>query len=126
MIEVRFSDGKESYPEGVTAGEVLKNHGSKDVTKKTVAAKMEELRFNEAIAAIGDCVAFGDRYVNEKKPWATQDKKAILDAVIMVDNLGALLAPFLPETAEKITKSIQWLSPNVMKVERPPILFPRL
>ncbi|OGC71427.1 methionine--tRNA ligase [candidate division WWE3 bacterium RIFCSPLOWO2_02_FULL_53_10] len=95
-------------------------------TKKTVAAKMEELRFNEAIAAIGDCVAFGDRYVNEKKPWATQDKKAILDAVIMVDNLGALLAPFLPETAEKITKSIQWLSPNVMKVERPPILFPRL
>ena len=41
MIEVRFSDGKESYPEGVTAGEVLKNHGSKDVTKKTVAAKID-------------------------------------------------------------------------------------
>src|SRR3989337_1557087 len=41
MIEVIFPDGKGSYPEGVTAGEVLKNHGSKDVTKKTVAAQID-------------------------------------------------------------------------------------
>ena len=99
-------------------------------TRKLVYQKLEEFKFNEALAAIWDLISFGDAYVNDKKPWDTaivkdQRSKIILNLVIILDNVAALLKPFLPETAEKITSAIAWEGDS-LRAKKIGSLFPRL
>lgn len=93
--------------------------------REAVAAKLAVYRFHEALAAIWELIGAGDRYVNEKKPWAVPDKKVLFSLVTVVDNVAALLLPFLPGTSEKITKQIAW-SNHTITVSRGPALFPRI
>ena len=100
-------------------------------TKAAVNQKIEEFKLNEALEAIWGLIHFGDQYVNEQKPWkkerTTNDKRqtTIFNLIVILDNLGAILAPFLPETAKKITKGINWKDDKLsaQKIEN---LFPRL
>ena len=99
-------------------------------TKKSAGQKLEEFKLNEALAAVWELIQFGDRYVNEKKPWdksvSEENKKtAIFNAVVILKNVGELLQPFLPDTAEKITKSIIW-EEGILKIKKSEVLFPRL
>ena len=99
-------------------------------TKKIVNQKLEEFKFNEALAAIWNLIAFGDAYVNEKKPWDAsivkdQRSRVILNLVVILDNVAALLKPFLPATAEKITQSIEWEGER-LRVQKIAPLFPRI
>lgn len=91
-----------------------------------VERAMDEFKFHEAVGAIWELIAFGDGYVNEKKPWlGNSDKEAVPSLVVLLDNIAGLLAPFLPGTAERITSCIRW-SDSVLKVTRGEMLFPRL
>ncbi|MEK7630378.1 MAG: methionine--tRNA ligase [Patescibacteria group bacterium] len=94
-------------------------------TKKKVQEKMEEYKFHEALGAIWDLISFGDGYVNKNKPWETKDSQVIFDLVTILDNLGALISPFLPATAEEITKSINWHGDELI-IKKGEVLFPRL
>ncbi|MEK7115166.1 MAG: methionine--tRNA ligase [Patescibacteria group bacterium] len=90
-------------------------------TKRIIDEKMEEYKFHEALAALWELISFGDRYLNEKKPWSLesapaegearqgqQDKEKIIsDCIFILKNIAELLTPFLPETSEKILKNIQ-------------------
>jgi len=93
--------------------------------QEAMTAKLAGYRFHEALAAIWELIGAGDRYVNEKKPWAVPDKKVLFSLVTVVDNVAALLLPFLPGTSEKITKQIAW-SDHTITVSRGPALFPRI
>lgn len=98
-------------------------------TKAAVAKKSEEYKFNEALASVWELIAFGDRYVNEKKPWdkalETKNKAQIISDLLQVlENTAAFLVPFLPETAEKIQKAIGQ-SGKTAKARNPGIIFPR-
>jgi methionyl-tRNA synthetase len=93
--------------------------------KKSVEKKLAEFKFHEAIAAIWDLIHFGDAYINEKKPWWETQQDVLLNLIAILDNVAALLTPFLPETAEKITKSIQWEG-NLLRVKKSENLFPRI
>ncbi len=79
--------------------------------QKLVSKKLTDYKFHEALAAIWDLIAFGDAYVNEKKPWsfdAAQDKeKIIANLVLILENVADLLQPFLPETAGHIKEGIE-------------------
>lgn len=77
-----------------------------NLAQKAVDQKMEEYKLNEALAAIWELVRFGNGYLNNRKPWQTGDKLVIQDAAVILQTLGRLLQPFLPDTAEKI-KSYQ-------------------
>ncbi|MBI4094350.1 MAG: methionine--tRNA ligase [Candidatus Liptonbacteria bacterium] len=90
-----------------------------------VNAKIEDFKLHEALTHLWELIAFGDGYVNEKKPWENHDPQVLFELVVILDNVAALLQPFLPETAEKITSSIEW-SGNVLKVKKGEVLFPRL
>jgi methionyl-tRNA synthetase len=108
----------------------------KDIEKETTAAiarirkladqNIKEFKLHESLAAIWELISYGDKYINEKKPWETKDKKAIFNLVVILDNAAALLHPFLPAAAEKITQSISWLSKNTLRISKPSILFPRI
>ena len=87
--------------------------------QSAVAAKMGEYKYHEALAALWELIAFANRHMNETKPWdasvAEPDKKiAIGNALAILSAVGHLLAPFLPETAEKIASGASAM------------LFPRL
>jgi methionyl-tRNA synthetase len=94
-------------------------------TKAAVAEKLNEFKFHEALAVIWNLISFSDRYINENKPWETRNEKVMFGLVVVLDNVAALLAPFMPQTAEKITKSIIWQDGN-LEIKKPEILFPRL
>ncbi len=97
--------------------------------RKIAETKTEEFKLHEALAGIWELIQFGDKFINEKRPWdieREEDKACVVgDLVVLLDNIAALLVPFLPETAEKITKSIIW-DGNKLKIKKGEVLFPRL
>lgn len=98
-------------------------------TRGEVEAALQEYRFNEALTSIWELLSFGDVYANETKPWSEKDeikrKQSIFQMVVLLDNIMAMLQPFLPATAEKISAGLVWENKN-LHVSKLPILFPRL
>ena len=98
-------------------------------TKKQVGQKLEEFKFNEALAAIWELISFGDNYVNQTTPWKIENEKeknkVIFNLVILLKEISGLLQPFLPQTSEKIFKNIK-ISEKVIRVKKGEILFPRI
>lgn len=95
MVEKYF---KGKIPEG-------KNELKFDIN--SIKEKMDGLNLTDALADIWKIVNETNRYINEKKPWESDKKEKILYTVL--DNLriiSILLYPFIPETAEKITKQL--------------------
>ncbi|MBU4348455.1 methionine--tRNA ligase [Patescibacteria group bacterium] len=99
-------------------------------TKNVLEEKIKELKFNEALATIWELIQFGDIYINENKPWSKeikQEKKTevIYNLVSLLKEISNFLLPFLPETVEKISESIQ-LEEDKFIVKKIDNLFPRL
>ncbi|MFA5083812.1 MAG: methionine--tRNA ligase [Candidatus Paceibacterota bacterium] len=88
-------------------------------TEKSVARKLEEFKFNEALAAIWDLIAFGDKHLNETQVWKIADVKVkteiVADLAALLNSIADILSPFLPETVAKISR-----------LKKGEILFPRL
>ncbi|MDO8442925.1 MAG: methionine--tRNA ligase [bacterium] len=98
--------------------------------EKTVEQKIGDFKFNEALASVWDLIQFGDRYVNENKPWVKdlseeKRKEVLYNLASILKKTAELLVPFLPATAEKISDAIQLKRDGfiVKKIEN---LFPRL
>ena len=90
-----------------------------------MAIKIGVYKFHEAMGVIWGLISFGDAYVNEKKPWQNSDPTVLLDLITILDNVAQLLRPFIPETAEKITKCIV-REGKIIRISKSRILFPRL
>ena len=90
---------------------------------------MEEFKFHEALAAIWQLISFGDNYINKTEPWkiANLDKKSrvLMDLIMILKNSAELLEPFLPQTSEKILKSVK-ISQKIIKIKKGENLFPRI
>ncbi len=122
----------------------------KEVVSKTaekVVEKMDGLRVADALTEIFNLFRRCNKYIDETMPWALakeEEKKDRLSTVLynLVEGIttgASLLAPFMPETAEKIVSQLGTelrdyedldkfgLYPNGNKVtEKPEILFARL
>lgn len=101
-----------------------------DGTSAIVDAKMEKLRVADAITEIFNLFKRCNKYIDETMPWALakeEDKKERLEQVLynLIESIkkGAdLIAPFMPETAEKILAQLG----DGKVTEKPEILFQRL
>jgi len=88
---------------------------------------ISQFRFNDALSFVWKKIAALDKFINDEKPWdlfKNEDKrlKSVLShSIDQIQEIAALLEPFLPETAEKIEKQFQ--GPEI-KSQKP--LFPRL
>ncbi len=88
---------------------------------------LDGYKFNDALGIIWDKISKLDKFINDEKPWElvkTGDKrlKSILEhAVDQIQEIAVLLAPFLPETAEKILKQFE-----VSEIKAGTPLFPRI
>jgi methionyl-tRNA synthetase len=85
-----------------------------EMSAKTVAARIEEFKFREALFEIIDLSRKGNRYMQEKEPWILAKKlteqpelqKQIDNCMHLclqlTANLSILINPFLPNTAKKL------------------------
>ena len=87
-------------------------------TQKSYKLQVESFKFNEALMFVWDLISFCDKYINEEKLWETRSPQVIGDLFFAIKEIGILLEPFLPETAEKIKKAVE-----TKKSEN---LFPRI
>ena len=95
-----------------------------------VEKKMEELRVADAITEIFNLFKRCNKYIDETMPWVLakeEDKKDRLETVLynLIESIksGAKqLAPFMPETSEKILAQLG----DGKVTEKPEILFARL
>jgi len=99
-------------------------------TQRNYIHYMTSLRLNEALASIWELIAFADRYVNEKKPWAIEKEDDMFRPTIaslgyIVDAVRTMIMPFLPETAERIREQIRFQD-GVLTIKKSGNLFPRL
>lgn len=92
---------------------------NREVDKKI---KDNFIQFNDALSEIWELVSFCDKYIEEKKPWAIEDKDeneiVFSNIIYSLKNMSQMLKPFLPHTAEKMEEQI--------KTFRPEPLFPRI
>ncbi len=99
-------------------------------TKKNFEAKMEEFKFNEAIAVIWDLIGHCDQYVDKERPWEKEDNEQILkNLLVALFQVALLLQPFLPETANKIFSRLGVKPEDKFwrfKIKKSKALFPRL
>lgn len=85
---------------------------------------IEELRFDTALVNIWRVVDFCNRAINENKPWElAKSDKTKLDELLQIISeylfrISEAIAPFMPETAEKMKKQLETLQPEP--------LFPRI
>ena len=99
-------------------------------TPLAVEKKMEELRVADAITEIFNLFKRCNKYIDETMPWVLakeEDKKDRLETVLynLIESIksGAKqLAPFMPETSEKILAQLG----DGKVTEKPEILFARL
>ena len=104
--------------------------GLVEKTPERVEAKMENLRVADAITEIFNLFKRCNKYIDETMPWALakeEEKKDRLETVLynLIESIksGAKqLAPFMPETSEKILAQLG----DGKVTEKPEILFARL
>ncbi|MDD5710781.1 MAG: methionine--tRNA ligase [Candidatus Colwellbacteria bacterium] len=88
-------------------------------TGTTAADAVKNFKLHEAVNSIWSLIQFGDGYINEHKPWETNNKQIIGDLVVLLGAIADLVSPIVPEAAEKIKDGID----KRKKIEN---LFPRL
>ena len=74
--------------------------------KTNYKSAIESFKFNEALGLVWEIIGFCDKYINEEKLWETRNPQVINDLFFAIKEIGTLLEPFLPETAEKIKKIV--------------------
>ncbi len=98
--------------------------------EKNAEEKIKEFKFNEALAIIWELIQFGDKYVNENKPWekslgVEQKNKILFDLISILNKVTVLLSPYLPQSAEIISNAIK-KNRKGFSVEKVQLLFPRI
>jgi methionyl-tRNA synthetase len=87
-------------------------------TKKDYAKTLESFKFSEAVSSIWQLISVCDKYINEEKLWETKKLEVINDLFFAIKEIAEMLDPLLPETSEKIKKSLA--------EQKSEILFPRI
>lgn len=114
---------------------------------KTYAAAMESCALDDALKAIWECISWGDKYMEQNKPWelAKSDPSHFSDTMVLLlevlRHVSAMIYPFMPDTAEKLWRQldiesferthtseqlIEWIPGTVLRPSKGDSLFPPL
>lgn len=90
-------------------------HGIEEAIRKipeNVAHLIEQYKFREAQHTVMNLARLGNKYLTETEPWKLQKtdpdqvRQIMYNCIQICGNLGVLLRPFLPDTAESIAKML--------------------
>jgi methionyl-tRNA synthetase len=88
---------------------------------------MKDLKFFEALQRVKEKIDWGNKYIDETKLWELvkadkpKAKKVLAELLGVIIKAGESLAPFMPETSQKILKASR-----AKKITKGEALFPRL
>jgi methionyl-tRNA synthetase len=82
---------------------------------KKIEKFMENYELDKALNEIFSFIDKCNEYVQDKKPWETGDKKVLFELKESILKIAELLSPFIPESAEKISK--QFKAKEIRKAE---------
>ncbi|MBI3421237.1 MAG: methionine--tRNA ligase [Candidatus Sungbacteria bacterium] len=96
----------------------------------TYKKQIQAFHLNEALSTIWELISLTDKYIADERPWTIKDdpglfRQVMVKASYFIDTIAVLIAPFLPETAEKIKQQII-VSDSEITIKKAGNLFPRL
>lgn len=98
---------------------------AKDPMSLAVSDKLSEYKFNEALEILWSKLRACDETITKTEPWKIKDQDKLEDILRPVAqdilNVAILLQSFLPNTAEKIIRTL-----TAEKIVKSKILFPRI
>ena len=93
----------------------------KKLKLKQIGKLIDNFEIDKALNEIFAFIDICNEFIQSKKPWETHDKKVLYQLVKAIKEIARLLSPFIPESAEKISKIFR--SNNI---EKAPILFEKI
>jgi len=78
-----------------------------------IARLLEEVKLKEILDKIWEQIAWANKYIEEKKLWELvknnpkEGKKVLSELLSLISKVGQALAPFMPETSEKILVQLE-------------------
>jgi len=93
----------------------------KKLKQKQIENYFENFEIDKALNEIFTFIDACNEYIQNKKPWETKDKKVLYELAESIKKIAILLEPFIPETAEKISKIF-----NSRKIKKAPVLFEKI
>lgn len=79
---------------------------------------MECFSIDKALNEIFSYIDKVNEFIQESKPWETKDPEALYEAVFAIRNIAILLSPFMPQTAEKIAQTFNFLI-DIKELDKP-------
>jgi len=77
-------------------------------TLKQIESYFNNYELHKALESIFAYIDKANEYIQNNKPWETQNKKVLYDLALAIKNIAILISPFIPETAEKISKTFNF------------------
>ena len=88
---------------------------------KPIEKNLDNFELDKALAGIFSFIDVCNEYVQNKKPWETQDKKVLYELVESIKVIAKYLSVYIPETSEKISKVF-----GARKIKKAPVLFKKI
>ncbi|MBI5391219.1 methionine--tRNA ligase [Candidatus Woesearchaeota archaeon] len=82
------------------------------VLYENITQHLERIELKEALKEVMNVARKGNQYFQETEPWKTKDPTALWMLTNIVKDLALLIAPFLPETSNSITKQLHIALPT--------------
>ncbi len=101
--------------------EKTENKLLKKLNEKKIEKLFENYEFDKVLNEIFSFIDFCNKYVQNKKPWETGNKKILHELKESILKISELLWPFIPESAEKIKKQF-----SVKNIKKEEILFKKI
>lgn len=93
----------------------------KKLKLKQIEKYFDEYKIDRALDEIFTFIDICNEFIQSKKPWETHDKKVLFQLVESIREIARLLSPFIPESAEKISKVFK-----TNNIKKAPILFKKI
>jgi methionyl-tRNA synthetase len=101
--------------------EKTENKLLKKLELKKIERHFEEFRIDRALDEIFLFIDNCNEFIQTEKPWETKNKKTLFQLVESIKEISRLISPFIPETAEKMSKTF-----NSNPIKKSEILFQKI
>ncbi len=85
----------------------IKSLSSKSL-QKSLENHFDSFELDRALNEIFSFIDKCNEFIQDKKPWETKDKKVLYELSNAIKDFTILLSPFIPETCEKIAKTLNF------------------
>ncbi|MBI2046708.1 methionine--tRNA ligase [Candidatus Pacearchaeota archaeon] len=99
--------------------EKCENKLIKKLDFKEIEKHMENYELDRALSLIFGFIGECNEYVQENKIWETKDGKKLYELADSIKSIAVLLYPFIPETAEKIAKTLDFEIKDIKQIKEP-------